>query len=305
MDMAQEVQSTGKEWLEISVCVDGEAAEAVSELFNRYGRGGAVVEHRVAGGLGAHDDVDEMRVKAYIPAEDGALKRQIEEALWHLGQLYPIPAPEFTVLGEADWAEAWKAHYGVLHVGRHTAIVPAWQSYDPAPGEVVIVLDPGMAFGTGTHPTTRLCLSALEELAVSGMRVLDLGTGSGILSIAAAKRGAASVYAVDTDPIAVASAQENVSANGVAGIVRVERGSLERARAIYDLVLVNILYSVILDLLDRGLADALRLDGVVVVSGIIDDQEADIVQALAARGVEVTGRRSERDWVALVGRRAA
>jgi ribosomal protein L11 methyltransferase len=302
--MADEVQTTGKEWLEISVRVDGEAAEAVSELFNRYGRGGAVVEHRVAGGLGAHDDVDEMRVKAYIPAEDRALKQRIEEALWHLGQLYPIPAPEFTVLGEADWAEAWKAHYGVLHVGQHTAIVPAWQSYDPAPGEVVIVLDPGMAFGTGTHPTTRLCLEALEELIVPGMRVLDLGTGSGVLSIAAAKHGAASVCAVDIDPIAVASARENVAANGVAGVICVERGSLEQARATYDLVLVNILYSVILDLLDRGLADVLRPGGIVVASGIIDDQEADIVDAFVARGIDVTGRRRERDWVALIGRRA-
>jgi ribosomal protein L11 methyltransferase len=187
--MADGAQASGRVWLEISVCVDGEAAEAVSELFNRYGRGGAVVEHRLADGLGAHDDVDEMRVKTYIPVEDLALKYQIEQALWHLGQLYPIPDPEYAVLGEADWAEAWKAHYGVLHVGRHTVVVPAWQSYDPAPDEVVIVLDPGMAFGTGTHPTTRLCLAALEEVPVPGMHVLDLGTGSGILSIATAKRG--------------------------------------------------------------------------------------------------------------------
>jgi ribosomal protein L11 methyltransferase len=302
--MVEEMQTT-KEWLEISVCVDGEAAEVVSELFNTYGRGGAVIEHRLAGGLGAHDDVDEMRVKTYISAGDGALKRQIEEALWHLGQLYPIPDPEFAVLGEADWAEAWKAHYGVLHVGQRTAIVPAWQSYDPAPDEVVIVLDPGMAFGTGTHPTTRLCLAALEELMEPGMRVLDLGTGSGILSIAAAKRGAASVRAVDIDPIAVASARENVAANGVAGVVHVESGSLELAQATYDLVLVNILYSVILDLLDRGLADVLRPNGVVVASGIIDDQEADIVHAFEAHGLQVVDRRRERDWVALVGRRAS
>jgi len=167
----------------------------------------------------------------------------------------------------------------------------------------VIVLDPGMAFGTGTHPTTRLCLVALEELVVPGMHVLDLGTGSGVLSITAAKHGAASVRAVDIDPIAVASARENVSANGVASIVHVESGSLEQARATYDLVLVNILYSVILDLLDRGLADALRPNGIVVASGIIDDQEADMVDAFVTRGIEVIGRRRERDWVALVGRR--
>jgi ribosomal protein L11 methyltransferase len=296
---------SGKDWLEISVRVDGEAAEAVSELLNRYSRGGAVIEHRLVDGLGAHDDVDEMQVKGYIPAEDWGLKRQIEEALWHLGQLYPIPDPEFAVVGEADWAEAWKAHYGVLHVGQRTAIVPAWQTYDPAPGEVTIVLDPGMAFGTGTHPTTQLCLAALEELPVAGMRVLDLGTGSGILSIAAAKQGAASVRAVDIDPIAVASARENVVANGVAGVVRVDAGSLAESRGTYDLVLVNILSGVIVDLLERGLAGVLRPDGMVIASGIIDDQEADVAGAFEAHGIEVTERRRERDWVALIGRRVA
>jgi ribosomal protein L11 methyltransferase len=275
----------------------------VSELFNRYSRGGAVIEHRLADGLGAHDDVDEMRVKAYIPAEDGRLKRHIEEALWHLGQLYPIPDPEFAVLGEADWAEAWKAHYCVAHVGQRTAIVPAWQEYDPAPGEITIVLDPGMAFGTGTHPTTRLCLAALEGLPVAGMRVLDLGTGSGILAIAAAKQGAASVRAVDVDRIAVTSARENVAANGVDEIVRVEAGSLAEAGGTYDLVLVNILYKVIVDLLQQGLAEALRPEGIVVASGIIDDQEADTVAAFERHGIEVTERRGERDWVALIGRR--
>jgi ribosomal protein L11 methyltransferase len=275
----------------------------VSELFNRYSRGGAVIEHRLVDGLGAHDDIDEMRVKAYIPAQDVRLKRQIEEALWHLGQLYPIPDPEFTVLGEADWAEAWKAHYGVVRVGTGTVIVPAWQAYDPAPDELVVVLDPGMAFGTGTHPTTRLCLAVLEDLHVAGKRVLDLGTGSGILSIAAAKRGAASVHAVDTDPIAVAAARENVAANDVADIVCVKAGSLAEAQGTYDLVLVNILYSVIVELLERGLAEALRPEGIIVASGIIDDQETDIVAACQAHSIEVTARRRERDWLALVGRR--
>jgi ribosomal protein L11 methyltransferase len=305
MHVTGEAGVSGKDWLEISVRVDGEAAEAVSELFNRYGRGGAVVEQRLTSGPGAHDDVDELWVKAYIPIEDRRLKHQIEEALWHLGQLYPIPDPEFAVLGEADWAEAWKAHYGVLHVGQRTVIVPAWESYDPEPDEVVLVLDPGMAFGTGTHPTTRLCLAALEELPVSGMEVLDLGTGSGILSIAAAKRGAALVRAVDIDPVAVASARENVAANGVADVVCVNTGSLEAARATYDLVLVNILYSVIVDLLEQGLADVLRTNGLVIASGIIDDQEADLVKAFEAHGIEVTGRRRERDWVAVIGKRVA
>ncbi len=294
----------GTEWTEVCVQVDGEAAEAVSELFNRYGRGGAVVEHRVANGLGAHDDVDELVVKTYIPAQDAALQRKIEEGLWHLSQLYPIPAPSFTVLCEADWAEAWKAHYAVLHVGRRTVIVPRWQAYDPQPGEVVLLLDPGMAFGTGTHPTPRLCLEALEEAPVCGARVLDLGTGSGVLSIAAARQGASTVHAVDVDDIAVRSAQENVAANGVAEVVHVERGSLDAAVGSYDLVLVNILARVIGDLLDQGLAAVLKPGGTVVAAGIIDDQEADVRAAFEQSGIEIVERRTERDWVALIGRRS-
>jgi ribosomal protein L11 methyltransferase len=291
------------DWLEISVRVDGEAAEAVSELFNRYGRGGAVIEHRLADGLGAHDDVDDWAVKAYIPVDDLALKRKIEEGLWHLGQLYPIPDPAFAVLGERDWAGAWKAHYAVLHIGRRTVIVPKWQSYDPCPGEVVIVLDPGMAFGTGTHPTTQLCLTALEDVIGPGMRVLDLGAGSGILSIAAAKQGAVSVHALDIDDIAIASALKNVAENGVDDVVRAAQGSIESASGTYDVVLVNILAAVILRLLEGGLAEAIKPGGTVIASGIIDTQEPEIRAAFRAHGIEVVDCLVQRDWVALVGRR--
>jgi ribosomal protein L11 methyltransferase len=290
-----------QDWIEVCVQVDGEAAEAVSEVLNRYGRGGVVIEHLLASGSGAHDRVDELYVKAYLPADDPALKQTVEEALWHLGQLYPIPAPTFTLLTEADWAEAWKAHYAVLHVGRRTVIVPQWQSYTPAPDEIVVTLDPGMAFGTGTHPTTRLCLEALEQVASPGERVLDLGTGSGVLAIAVAKQGAASVLALDIDDLAVAAARENVRVNGVSDIVRVEPSSLDAAAGPYDLVLVNILARVICSLLDEGLAQVLRPGGTVIASGIIDDQERQVREAFARHSIEVIDRIVERDWVALVG----
>jgi ribosomal protein L11 methyltransferase len=292
------------EWFEIRVQVDGEAAEAVSEAFNRYGRGGAVVEHRLADGLGAHDRIDKLLVKTYVAAHDTATKAKIERALWHLGQIYPIPDPQFTLIQEKDWAEAWKAHYAVLHIGARTVIVPVWQAYDPTPDEIVIILDPGMAFGTGTHPTTRLCLAALEGAPVQGARVLDLGTGSGVLSIAAAKEGAASVLAVDVDPIAVEAAQENVAANDIGELVQVIEGSLERAQGEYDLVLVNILSKVIVALLEEGLAEAMSPGGWVIASGIIDDEEADVRAAFEARGIAIVERLAERDWVALVGCKA-
>jgi ribosomal protein L11 methyltransferase len=301
---------TTQDWLEVSVEVDGEAAEAVSEVLNRYGRGGVVIEHLLARGPGAHERVDELRVKAYLPAGDPDLRRAVEEALWHLGQLYPIPDPTFTLLAEADWAEAWKAHYGVLHVGRRTVIVPRWQEYIPAEDERVVTLDPGMAFGTGTHPTTRLCLAALEEAIRPGMDVLDLGTGSGVLAIAAARQGAASVLALDIDDLAVAAARGNVAINGVEYVVHVERGSLDvvlsstdAERRRYDLILVNILARVICDLMGQGLAAVLKPGGVLIGSGIIDTQEPEVQAALRKAGIAVTGRHVERDWVTLVGRK--
>ena len=297
------------DWLEVSVLVDGEAAEAVSEVLNRYGRGGVVIEHLLTDGLGAHEDTDELRVKAYLAADDTDLRRQVEEALWHLGQLYPIPAPTFHLLAESDWAEAWKQHYSVLLIGQRTVIVPRWLEHEPEPGQVVITLDPGMAFGTGTHPTTRLCLEALERYVDQGRmpqagRVLDMGTGSGVLSISAVKQGASSVRALDIDELAVDAARENVAENGVSEQVEVELGSLEAARGPYDLVLINILAQVICALFDEGLADLVCPGGTVIASGIIDEREPDVRAAFAAHNVRVVDRLIERDWVALVGRKS-
>jgi ribosomal protein L11 methyltransferase len=296
---------SGQQWLEISVHADGEAAEAISEVFNRYGHGGAVIEHLLSSGSAAHDDIDEMIVKTYIAPDNPDLRQQIREALWHLGQLYPIAEPSFRVLSTEDWAEAWKAHYAVLHVGRQTVIVPQWLEYWAQPGEVIVTLDPGMAFGTGTHPTTRLCLTALEALATPGMNVLDLGTGSGILAISAAKQGAASVLALDVDEIAVAAAQENVAANDVGSVVHVEAGSVEKASGPYDLILVNILAGVICELMGRGLTGLLKPGGTLVASGIIDCQEAQVREALSEQGLKIVNRLAEQDWLALITRSAS
>ena len=287
-------------WLEASVQVDGEAAEAVSEVFNRYGQGGAVL---------SADFGDEFRaaavvtVKTYLPLDEEGLKTKqcIEEALWHLSQIYPLPAPEFRELTEDDWANAWKKHYHVLRIGQRIVIKPPWQEHEPRPDEIVIELNPGMAFGTGLHPTTRMCLQALEEHLEAGARVLDLGTGSGILAIAAAKLGAGSILALDNDPLAVKAARANVRANGVQNRVAVEHGSLDKATEEFELVLVNILARVIIELANQGLVDRVRPTGLMIAAGIIAEQEAEIAAALREHGLEIVERRQETDWVALVG----
>jgi ribosomal protein L11 methyltransferase len=290
-------------WLEASVQVDGEAAEAVSEVFNRYGRGGAVLSTDFGDDS---SDTAVVTVKTYLPLdEEGQKKRRcIEEALWHLGQIYPLPAPEFRELTEDDWTNAWKKHYHILRVGQRMVIKPQWQEYRPRPDDIVVVLDPGMAFGTGLHPTTQMCLQALEEHLEPGAKVLDLGTGSGILAIAAAKLGAGSVLALDNDPLAVKAARANVQSNGVQNLVTVEHGSLDKATPEFELVLVNILARVIIELAGQGLIDRVQPTGLMIAAGIIEEQEAEVTAALRERGLEIVERRQERDWVTLIGRRS-
>ena len=209
-------------WIEISVQADGEAAEAVSGLFNRLnsrpdGQGGAVTE------VGGFDLVGENHhptvvVKTYLPtdaADTPEVQRQIEEGLWYLGRIYPLGEVQIRPLAEEDWANAWKSSYHPLRIGRRFLVIPAWQTAEvlPGPGDMPVILDPGMAFGTGLHPSTQLCLMAMEDVVQPGQRVLDAGCGSGILSIAAVRLGAGRVDAFDIDPIAVRATEENAALN--------------------------------------------------------------------------------------------
>lgn len=284
------------DWLEVSVETTGEGAEAVAEVLSRFAPRGVALEAGPEGfGTGR------VTVRAYLPADDQMprARRQIEEALWHLGQIVPLPPPSFRIVAETDWAEAWKQGLSVLHIGRRLVIRPSWLPYTPAEGEVVVELDPGMAFGTGTHPTTWMCLLALEDRVRPGARVLDLGTGSGILAIAAARLGARRVLALDTDPQAVAVARENVHRNGVADRVRVARGSLAQAVGRFDVAVVNILAQVLIEMADQGLARRLAPDGRLIAAGLLVGQEGDVREAFRRNGLTIVGRQQMEDWVAL------
>jgi ribosomal protein L11 methyltransferase len=288
------------QWLEVSVSVENETAEAVAEILSRYAYRGVVIE---AGADGWN--AGPVIVRAYLPADDQMLasKRRVQEALWHLSQIWPVPVPTFCPVAEADWAEAWKERLNVLRIGQHIVIRPSWRDYVPAPDDIVIQLDPGMAFGTGLHPTTQMCLMALEELMQPGSEVLDLGTGSGVLAIVAAKLGAGRVLAVDNDPVAVKTARDNVVANRVRGNVSVVRGSLEEVSRSYGLVVVNILAPIIVEMMQEGLATRVRPGGKVIAAGIIEGQEQEVVAAMEQEGFALGERRQSGDWVCLVAAR--
>ncbi len=304
-------------WLEVSLVVSGEAAEAVADVLTRFAPEGVALE---ATGLEVSSDDETrpagaVRVRAYLPA-DAELERkraELEQALWHLGQLLPLPAPDYRPVAEADWAEAWKANFRPLRLGRRLLVVPAWLTGEARPGDVVVRLDPGMAFGTGTHPTTQLCLLAIEKHLRPGMPVIDLGTGSGILAIAAAQLGASAVLALDIDEEAVRVAGENVVANGVAGRVRVARGSLAEVLAgAYGpewthapLVVANILARVIATLLEGGLARVVAPGGLLVASGILEGQAYQVNAALRLAGLAPVAQEHIEDWVAILAQRPA
>ena len=308
---AQGASSAGA-WLELSVEADVEAVEAVSEILGRVAPGGTSVEpafELLDEGLGARiDPTRPSIVRAYVPARDpAAAERAAIEAAKALGHLQAFglrPIGELTtrIVHEADWAEAWKAHFPVLRVGRRIVIKPTWREHDPALGDVILDLDPGMAFGTGLHPTTRLCLAGVESTAdrglIDGARVLDVGCGSGILAIAAAKLGAAHVLGVDTDPIAVEATIANGARNGLAERIVARAGSLPSGERPHDVVLANLIASVLIALAAQ-LRDELRPGGTLLASGIFVDREADVRDAFASAGLEVTGRTAEGDWVAL------
>jgi ribosomal protein L11 methyltransferase len=285
--------------LEVSVQADGEAAEAISELFNRLGRGGAVIEESPL------PEPRNIVVRTYLLCDDeiDANRRAIEEGLWHLGQLYPIPPAEFRDLKDDDWANAWKSFHPVQHVGPRIVLKPTWREYAPQPHELMIELDPGMAFGTGQHPSTRFCLLAVERLMQPGWRVLDVGTGSGILAILAAKLGAGEVVACDVDPVAVRVSRENVALNGLSDRVSLLIGSVDTrdfGSGVWDLILMNILAPVIVELLPFA-RPLLRPGGRIVLSGLIATQTDEVRAKMAEVGLAVVEQAQDGDWLMLIG----
>jgi ribosomal protein L11 methyltransferase len=321
-------------WLEVSLTVDGELAESVADVLARFAPNGVMTEQ----GVRFVNEEDEgtatgpITVRAYLEVNDQLeeTRQKLEESLFYLGMIKPLPAPAYTQIADQNWMEAWKQHYKPILIGERLLILPAWLE-SPEPKRIPIKIDPGMAFGTGTHPTTQLCLElmelyfdkclpersegsltsvgdssfAKERLTQNDMNVIDVGCGSGILSIAALKLGAKTVLGVDIDIESVKNSRENADTNGIGEELILGQGSVTEVLAGQfpfrqaPLVVANILGPILIRLFDAGLADVVEPGGEIILSGILDHQAESVIAAGEAKGLKRGEQRQIGDWVAL------
>lgn len=295
-------------WLELTVTCDNEAIEAVSEILGRVSQGSAVRPTRLIRDpkdeLSAREDpAAPYEITAHIPEDEAApaAVEATERALWHLQAFGLRPVSELQVrsVDDADWTDAWKAGYVPQRIGR-VVIVPSWVDEPIGPDEVALRLDPGMAFGTGLHPTTRGCLTLLQEISPMPPVLLDVGSGSGILALAALRLGAERAVCYDTDPLAVEATLANAAANGLADRVAANLGSppAEPMGAPYPLVVANLVAAVLIDLAGSLAAHAAP-GGALLASGIIATRADEVIAALSAAGFDLDHRLHESEWVSL------
>jgi len=300
-------------WLEVSLTVDGELAESVADVFARFAPNGVMTEQGVKYNHAedAGTPTGPITVRAYLAMDDQleGKRQKLEESLFYLGMIKPLPTPDYKQIADQNWMEAWKQYYKPILIGKRILILPAWMQ-SPNPDRLAIKINPGMAFGTGTHPTTQLCLELMEDcftgtMSASPLQVIDVGCGSGILSIAGIKLGATKVLGVDIDEESVKNSRENADTNGVGdeltlgvgSVQEILEGKFEFKKA--PLVVTNILAPVIIRLFEAGLADLIEEGGVILLSGILQEQEQRVIESGQAKGLRKNVRRQMGDWVAL------
>ena len=305
------------QWAEVSVDTSHEAMDLVSEILQELGAAGVVIEdpallnEYIRSGLWDYTDLKEsentevVTVKAYW-ALDEELEGKLQSLSERLASLAQhgidkgAGAVSWKAVADEDWAETWKEFFHTEKIGARTVIKPTWEEYEAKAGEIVVELDPGAAFGTGQHATTALCIKALEELVEPGMTVFDVGTGSGVLAIVAAKLGAKRVEAVDFDPVAVRIAEENVRQNGASGIVDTHRSDLLKSvEGEADLIIANIIADIVVRLLGEAHA-YLAAGGTMLLSGIIEDRLQDVTAAAAAHGFLIERVDEAKGWAAVI-----
>lgn len=304
------------QWIEVNVQVTHEAVEVVADILTAAGTSGVAIEDpqlinnlRNSGtwelcDIPEQENTEIVTVSAYY-ADDEKLQdrlKQIESELAAVEERigsFRFGNIRFRSLSEKDWANEWKQYFHVTHVGESLVIKPSWEEYNPKEGEHVIKIDPGMAFGTGTHHTTNMCMARLEKVLPANAEVFDVGTGSGILAIAAALLGAKSVKAVDIDAVAVRVARENIADNGLEDKIEVKEGDLLRGtEGQADVIIANIIADIIIMLL-KDIPGKLKDDGIFLASGIISDRRADVEAAAEEVGMKVDHVDEKGGWVVM------
>ncbi len=311
------------QWIEVSIQTTHEAAELTAEIMRAAGaNNGVVIEDPVLintlrnSGTWELCDIPEqgntevVTVTAYYPEDEELQPRlaQIEEEMAALAASIGtcrFGNTCFRTVSEQDWANEWKQYFHVTHIGETLVIKPTWEEYTAKAGEHIIEIDPGMAFGTGTHHTTCMCMERLEKVLRPGMEVFDVGTGSGILAIAAAKLGAETVKAVDIDATAVRVAAENIAANGLTEKINVKQGDLlQGTEGQADVIIANIIADIIIMLLE-DVPGKLKNGGIFLASGIIEERQNDVAAAAAKAGLCVEAVDTKGGWVVMQMRKEA
>lgn len=305
-------------WIEVVVRTTEEASDAVSEMLTGIGAGGVVIEDpndirkqiESPNTLDYADDEfiqslgEDVIVKAYFhdSVNNNELLALIREKLEFISQFLDVGSglEGYSDVDEQDWSTAWKKYYKPFNISDSIVIKPSWEEYSAKPGEMIIELDPGMAFGTGTHETTTMCARMLEKYVKAGDEILDVGCGTGILGIAAVKLGAGHVEAVDVDEVAVRVTRENCEINNVQDSISAHKGAMDSIKPCKaDIVVANIIADVI-----AGLVDTVPLymkeSGIFIASGIIKERRDQIVDAYTAKGLKLVDSSELGEWVALV-----
>ncbi|HWQ75666.1 MAG TPA: 50S ribosomal protein L11 methyltransferase [Syntrophomonas sp.] len=301
-------------WKEYTVITEGQCVEAIADIFQSLDAGGVSIEamRPEIGQIMEADEpmpapygqYDQVLIKAYFPQERDVAK-ELQEALELVQESFQVCCR--LLLGqvqESDWEESWKKYYHCFKIGQRLVVKPSWEEYMPQPGEVIIELDPGMAFGTGDHASTRFCLEFIDDYVKGGENIIDAGCGSGILSIAAAKLGAARVLAMDIDQVAVNIARANVSMNGLDKIVQVECGDITRDLSSFkaDYIFANITAEVVVQLIPRA-AELLPAGAYLFCSGIIASRWPQVRQQLEKYGFEIARILQDQEWMGIAAHR--